>query len=452
MSRFVKQFLLNGTLRAGAMIVTVFLEAILVRLLIPAEYATWSIALSLSLIAIVFSQFGYQTSAIKIFSRYRNGTTQGFHNALLTAGAVWLFAAIALLIVYSLSFGFFFTGNHNDALFWSIYFMIISRGINTALAEGMRGINKIAISAALGGMGLHGGIIRVLSLSAGILLLYQNGTLNLENALWVSSFISSSNSVIILIFALKAIPDQSRISVTQVITNLKIDFATNFQLMCAQFFQLCSSRFTANLVGGALGLGQSLIPFILAQQISQLMLAPLTVLNGSIPNLLIDAHEKGDRKELEELMRAASTIAFATSLFVCIAVLIAGPNFFRIIFGDTQDSAYSFFIFLLPGILFNCYTGSAARALALLGEERAYAITGFITALFAVPIYILSGAYWNANGLAIASSVILIGQNIFYQRLVRVKFGVRSNASLSPKKLATALIQLRSIRTRTEEF
>lgn len=435
--------MVNGTLRAGAMLVSVLLEALLVRALLPADYATWGVALSFSLIAIVLTQFGYQTSAIKIFARFRDGNTQGFHSALVGASMVWALAALLLLVIFAFAFGIFFPLETDPELFWAIYAMTITRGVNTALAEGMRGTGHIVVSASLGGLGQHGGLIRTLGFGAAVAVLYFTGALDLANALWASALVSLIASAIIVSVAVKAIPDQKKVSMASAISAIRTDLPSNIRLMSAQFLQLGSSRFAANLVGGALALGPALAPYIIAQQISQLLLAPLTVLNGAIPNLIIEAHARKDRDELEKIMRAASTVAFLASVIGCVILVSAGPGFFRLVFGPDQGTAYTFFLILVPGFLFNSYTGSAARALALLGEEHAYAVTSLFTALAAIPLYIIGGMFWNAAGLALVTSVVLIGQNIVYLMLVRARLGVHSHAMLDPRKIRPALRNLK---------
>ena len=427
------------------MLASILLEALLVRALLPADYSNWILALSFSLIAIVITQFGYQTSAIKIFGRFHHANTRGFHSALAGAGVIWGIAASVLLIIFTFTFEVFFHSKDAE-LFWAIYAMTITRGINTALAEGMRGIGHIAISATLGGLGQHGGLLRIFGVGTAIVLLDITGKLDLTNILWASSLVSVFASAILIIVALKAIQDPRKVTFTSTLSAITMDLSSNFRLMIAQLTQLGSSRFAANLIGGALSLGSALTPFMLAQQMTQLILAPLTIVNGAIPNLIMDAHKQNNLNELEKIVRTSATIAFFTSLVVSIILISAGPHFFQLLFGVDQGQAFVFFLILVPGFLFNSFTGSAVRALALLGEEQAYAVTSFFITIVAIPLYIISGTVGGITGLAASTSLIIIFQNFLYLRLAYVKLGIRSHAYLSPRYIMPVIRNLKSKR------
>ena len=280
MNALFRNFFVNGILRAGATVFGVLIEALMVRALAPADYATWGVSLSLSLIAIVLIQYGYQTSAIKIFARHKSGDAAGFHTTLAAAAVIWFLSSLLFLTVFAFFFGIFFPGTADRTLFWAIAIMTIARGINTALAEGMRGIGHIATAAGLSGLGQHGGLVRALGLGAVLVTLHFFGRLDLVSALWAATAVSLAGCGWILILALRQIDDNDPVCVTGVRAAILRDFALNSRLMTAQLLQLGSSRFAANVIGGALALGPTLSPLLLAQQIATVVCRLLAISTG----------------------------------------------------------------------------------------------------------------------------------------------------------------------------
>ena len=191
------------------------------------------------------------------------------------------------------------------------------------------------------------------------------------------------------------------------------------------------------VIGGALLSGKPLAMLVAAQQLRNILTAPMTLFNGASPKLLIHAYRNGDKDELERLMRLGTSMAFVFVLCTSAVLLAGGSRLFVILFGNKYAEAAPYFAILVPGLAAFAMGGTAGRALILLGHQRAFMYYSIFIAAVTVPSNVWATQTFGAYGLAVATAIVLIFQNVVLVLMVRRLVGVWSHAYLSPRAYLT---------------
>jgi O-antigen/teichoic acid export membrane protein len=188
------------------------------------------------------------------------------------------------------------------------------------------------------------------------------------------------------------------------------------------------------IVGGTILSGPPLALLVAAQQVRNILTAPLTLFNGAAPKLMIHAYRDGDSEELQSIVRLGSS--FATVIVICLAppFLLVGNFIFTLLFGQLYaDSAY-YFALLIPGLLAFAVGGSGGRMMVLLGRQKEFMVYSACIAGLSIPMLAWSASNYGASGISIATSVLLVLQNAILVLLVRRYFGIWSHAYLAPQR------------------
>lgn len=431
-------------LRAGAMILAVVIEAFLVRSMPPDIYTNWGVVLSFVILAVVFVQFGYQTSALIIFSKIRDGkdatdVAEVLFSILFSVFVNSIFLFVFVSLFFEAMFGFGLTVG--SAILLTAFASM--RALNTSFAEGMRGWGKVQAASLLNGLGQHGGIVRSVLLAASLFFLSLFNLIDLNAVLWVSALTSGIVAFFLYLYILSLTNGRIRFREVSLKSHFEKYFMTNLRLMSSEQLQALSTRSAATLVGAVVGLKLELLPLILAQQLIQLVGAPLTVLNSAIPALLISAHNDNDQSKVEMVLRSGSTASFYLSCLIALCFVLGGDWLLILIFGQAGNGVWQLLLWMLPGFLFHSFTGSAGRALAILGFDRELFWLSAVSSCLGLVFFLCGAYFFGAQGLAIAVSLSLIIQKMAYWVAVYRKIGVLSHGYVNAFKAISNLIALK---------
>ena len=431
--------------KLGATIAALGVNALLARCLAQSEFAFYGVLIAFSAVFVVFLQFGFQTSITKIAA-----TASHTGDLKPLAAGVWGGTCITLILGFA---SYFVLVALRDLIFPPVENEVVSSGTvalsatyctSLALcilyAEAIRGLGYVGTASSLTGMGQHGGVVRTSILLLALLIFAGLYALNLAFALEIATFSSVITAAIslIILFRNHALKSDFATSVGDFFRNL----AMNFEMMLGQLLQLGASQHATLIVGGAVLSGPPLALLVAAQQIRNLLTAPMTLFNGASPKLLIHAWRNGETDELEQLVRLGSSVSVSLVLMGTPAFLLLGEWIFATIFGPAFEGASWYFALLLPGLLAFAMGGSAGRVMILLGRERAFLVYSAIAAATALPLLIWSGSVFGATGLSIATSAVMIIQNAALILLVRKYFGIWAHAHLNPARYVGLLQNL----------
>lgn len=427
---------LSAASRAAATFASLGINAIFARSLTHSEFAYFGVLISFSAAFAVFLQFGYQTNITKLAGEASHASD---HSAL--AAGIWGGTAIIFLLsvaAYPPLLEF------HDRLFPKIddtpasaELVALTLGYCTALSlailysEAIRGLGMVGMASSLTGMGQHGGIVRSALLLLATIPLALIHILALETALIAgiaASFVAAGWSLALLARcgALRSTPGET-------LREFRGNMSRNIQMMSGQLLQMGASQHATLIIAGAILSGFPLALLVAAQQLRNLLTAPMTLFNGASPKLLIHAFRSGNLKELEQLSRLGTSSAVAIIVVSAPILLLAGKPIFSLVFGSEYADASFLFALLYPGLLAFAMGGGAGRLLILLGYQRTFLVYSAVMAAFSIPMLAWSATEHGAVGISITTSILLIAQNVILVILARKRLGVWSHAYLSPR-------------------
>ena len=169
-----------------------------------------------------------------------------------------------------------------------------------------------------------------------------------------------------------------------------------------------------------------------------------TIVPGQILNLMISSsiaelYGRGQKSELERMLRSTATFAALISFALQgVLVLFRGP-ILAMLFGDFYVQAGTVLMIMAIGEVINAASGSCGLTLALAGKSRALMIANILCAV----IQFLVGTWAVRNhgivGLAIVTAAIRSLLFISLWLLARVYVGVWTHPTLSPLKAFRSL-------------
>lgn len=422
--------------RAIAMIVSLAIGAVTARALTTSEFAFFGVLISFSTVFVIFLQLGYQTGITKIAGEASHGGDRSAVGAAIWAGT----AAILLLALLSLPLLANFAGEFlprvngaqpSNTVIGMVVIYCVALALCIMFAEAIRGLGHIGWAASLTGMGQNGGIVRggIILAAAGVLALISS--LDLVVMLIIASLASLVAAIISLMKIARS--EDLAIRPAKIAREFKGHLGTNLRLMAGQLLQVLASQNAMLIVAGAILSGAPLAMVVAAQQVRNVLTSPMTLFNGAAPKLIIHAHRDGDKAELERLVRLGASLATIIVILVAPAFLLFGRLIFSLIFGTGFGDAAFYFSLLIPGLLAFAMGGSAGRLMVLCGRERAFMYYSLAMAAISIPALVWAASTHGAVGISIATSAILLVQNVILVVLVRRYFQIWPHAYLAPR-------------------
>ncbi len=144
-------------------------------------------------------------------------------------------------------------------------------------------------------------------------------------------------------------------------------------------------------------------------------------------------HQTGKRRELEQILRAATTVAAIPAIAVLAIVLFAGPQLFTWYFGEGYGRASAIFNILAMGQLALMWSGNAGYLLIMVGKTRLALLANLCSAIFLVIAGPLAGFYYGIMGVAVVAAITVVAQNLGQWLLAGIACGIWTH--VSPKAL-----------------
>lgn len=418
------------------MVVSLAIGAVTARALTTSEFAFVGVLISFSTVFVIFLQFGYQTGITRIAGEASHVGDRDAVGSAIWAGT----AAIILLSLICLPlFGKFaepllpeVNGSPpTQTIVWLALIYCVALALCVMYAEAIRGLGQIGWAASLTGLGQHGGVLRGVIIFTAALLVAYVGKLDLTAILLIAILASLIAAVVAIVRISRT--EKVLVSPSLVMNQFAGNLRSNLQLMAGQLLQVLASQNAMLIVAGALLSGAPLAMVVAAQQVRNILTSPMTLFNGAAPKLIIHAHRDGDLPELERLVRLGATLATLIVLLVAPFFLLFGRPIFSLIFGRGYGDASVYFSLIIPGLLAFAMGGSAGRLMVLCGRERAFMYYSLTMASLSIPTMVWSAKTYGATGISIATSVILILQNLVLVLLVRHFFHIWPQAYLAPR-------------------
>jgi O-antigen/teichoic acid export membrane protein len=168
-----------------------------------------------------------------------------------------------------------------------------------------------------------------------------------------------------------------------------------------------------------------------AVQLTLLISFFLGIANQITPASLAALHAAGDKAALEELLRktAGWGLIIATPAFG--TMLLFGRGMLELIYGEAYRAGYGTLAFLAVAQYINAAAGSPGMLMQMSGKQATLLKMTAFWVSCNIGLGILLAHWAGVSGIAAASCVALIGQNLTMVYYVRREIGVRTYAEIN---------------------
>lgn len=155
------------------------------------------------------------------------------------------------------------------------------------------------------------------------------------------------------------------------------------------------------------------------------------LLSAVIPPTVAELYAKGQKQELENMLRATAFMSTLFALGMALLFWIFGAKVLTVIFGASFGIAAPILGVLTLGHIVNALTGNCGVLLIMAGKDRVILSITFVFGVITGALAFVLAEYYGALGVAIASSLGLAGLNVSMWLFARYYLGIWTHARFS---------------------
>lgn len=410
-------------------------NALLARLLSPAEMGDYFLTFSLVGFAAIVAQSGLATTIVRLVAE---SLALGDHGRARQS-IKWVFRIISvsvLVVVLIMVFGggAFVSGQiFQSPMMGSVVHIsalwVVMQVFQTINAETFRGFHDIRLASVFGG--LSTGLFTALIF---FVLWIFRGHSNLREVVILSTVAGMSTvllSGVLLGKRFNTLPVGGReISLEEVLTiawPLWVTSLTLFVLTQADLWVL-----------GLFRDQDEVAIYGVAVRLVALIAMPLTIVNAVMQPVISDMYSRGKLIQLEKIMRASGTLVAIPAFTVLGLFVVFGDTILGYFFGEFYRGAGLVLLILSTGQLINVWAGSCGLALMLTGNQMLMMKISIVTGLLTILSSLLLVERYGSTGVAGAAALGIILQNILMLLAVRKKLQIWTHADY---RYVTAMVK-----------
>lgn len=434
-----RRLLAGGAWALGGRVALVFIgiltNALLARLLTPAELGAYFLAYSVVGMCTALGALGLIHTVVRFVAE-----SVGLEQYERVRRAIKLSLGIGLLGGLTVSSAYLlFGGTFAFALFnspalaavtgvtagWIVFAVI--QGI---LVEAFRGLHDIRMTVLFGGLTSGNGLLTGGLLSLLLLVILANRGETALSTVMLLAILSSAVSVLLAGSLLR-----------RRIASLPED-RSNSKLLAREVMSVAWPLMVSSLAMGVVVYADLWIvgAFLPQEQVAvygaaaRLMLfvyMPAQVVGLIVPPLIAEMYAQGRSRELERTLRTAATLAGLPSFLVLVAFMVAGEPILSLVFGEYYGQGALVLAVLSVGRLVQVWSGACEQALMMTGHQVAMMSLTLLGGVLIVVGAVLTVQTYGALGVAGAAAVGLAVQNILMVLVSKAKTGVWTHISVS---------------------
>lgn len=433
----IKHRLLSGGAWAlGGRVVLAFIglatNALLARLLIPAELGIYFLAYSVMGVCVVLGALGLTKAVVRFVAQ-----SVGLEQYTRTRQAIKLamgFGSLGALVVGGayLLFG----GGLATTLFDSPAFAAVAgltagwiavEVIRAIMAETFRGFHDIRGAVILGGFGSGGnGILSGGLLSFLLLLLFMSRGEAGVGTVILLAVISGGASALLAGLLLWRKVDSLPQDASDVRAGEMMHAA--WPLMVTTLFALALTQSSLWIAGAFLG-QEEVALYGAAYRLMVYVAIPLQIANVVAPPLIAEMYAQNRVGELQRILRALTTLSGIPAFLLLAAFVLLGSPIMGLIFGDYYREAAGLLALLSIGQIMSVLVGSCGEALMMTGHQSTVMVVTIFTGLLTVAGSIWAVQHYGTIGLAGAVAGGLVLQNTAMLLAIKLKVGIWTHAT-----------------------
>ena len=401
-------------------------NALLARLLLPAELGAYFLVLSLVTVAATLAQLGLGQAVVRLVAGALavgdRGRARALIRRVLQLGGV---GAVAGAAVLALGPGGFllarvFHAPQTAAVLRLAGVWALLWAVRALLAETFRGLMDFRHAVIFA---KASAVVVSILLYGGLLLLRGRG--ELDDVLWVcviSAAVSLAVASVVLRRRVRRLDIGPDVPVAAVWRSAAPLFANN--VLALLFLH------TNVWLLGALASPESVASFGAAMRLGVLAVLPLMIVNAVVPPLVAELHSRGSTVRLGRLLRNTAGAALVPGLVVAGAVFLFAGDLLRIVYGEFYSGAATALVWIAAGQVVVLATGSCGVTLIMTGHERLRLWITTLVGLAGVPLGFVLISGLGLTGAAVNVAVGLTLQNVAAWIAVRVKLGLWTHAGV----------------------
>jgi O-antigen/teichoic acid export membrane protein len=403
--------------------------ALIARLLPPSELGVYSIAYSMVLLGGTVGTLGLNNTVVRMVAESMGLNQPGRARQIVKQVFILSgFGALLIGSIYWLAGGmiaaqFLKLPRHSAVSVLICAWMIVAI-FQQLVSETFRGFHEVSWATIVGG--LASGLIFIGGL--GTIWLAGQATLAAVLICAVGSVAATvAAGGLVLFKKVSKLPKQAgakdgvtlvealHVSWPLMVTNL-----THFAVTQADVWILSAFRSQ-----------EELAIYSAAARLITLVVMPLVLLNAVIPPIIAELHVQGKKAALETTLRSTAALAGLPALIVLLAFVFLGKPILALIYGEFFVKGAAILAILSCGQIVNVWAGSCAITLVMTGNQNSRMAIAIASAAGAI-----GGGVWAVQthgmiGVAVASALTMIGQNVANVLYVKSKVGVWTHASFS---------------------
>ena len=421
-------------------------NGLLARMLTPAEFGAYFLALSIVTFGAVIGSLGLTKTVVRFVAESMVLNQYG-----RTRSAIYLVLAFTVLGALGVGLGYFLVGDLvGGYLFHSSVLVAITAlmagwmalsVVQEVTAETFRGFHDVRMAALLGGLATGGNssglVMRLLLLACLALLWMTRGETDLKTVVLVIIGSGSVSLILALwllrgkVSALETRGAEGDISANEVLRDgIPILFISLTSLVL-----LSSSDIW---ILGALGSQEDVAVYAAASRLVILIAMPLLVTNLVLPPIIAEMYAQEETDKLERTVRTFSTLAGAPSLVLLIGFMFLGGPILGLVYGSYYESGATVLVILSAARVVAVWSGSCGTMLQFTGHQTAMLRVNLFTSPLFIAGAVLVVRDFGPVGVATVSAATMILQNVLLVLVAKRKTGMWTHVSfsLSPLKKA----------------
>lgn len=396
------------------------INALLARLLSPAEMGIYFLLMTLVAALAMAAQLGLNHVVVRMIAEALGKNDPSAAKSAVRAVALYGFigAALAAASVGGLPGQWLATEVFDSQLMrgalGAAAMLVFFAGLQSLLGEALRGFHDVPRATIVGGL------LSSLSFVLALAIIFALGTrLSLTAVLWVN-VVGFAVAVLAggfwLMRKLVHVKPHNSPTGRRVLSLAAPMFLVNifvFLLMQADLWLVGMYRPPAEVaVYGA------------AARLAATTMLITSLLYAVLPPYIAEKFARQEIGALQELLRSAATATTLLALPWVAMLVIFAPQLLSLVYGPYYASGHSVLVLLSLGLLSNVLTGMRGYVLLMTGHERALLVLTAISSAFHIALCWLAAKYLNSNWVALAAMLATIVHCTAEMLLVKRRLGI----------------------------
>ncbi|MBI4394399.1 MAG: oligosaccharide flippase family protein [Euryarchaeota archaeon] len=412
--------------RAVLAVTALVANVILARLLSPAEFGTYFLAVTIVSAGGMLAQFGLGPTLIRVVAiddsqESRKGVPSTVLAALLASAGIGALLAAVLLVGPGarLAEDVFHSGPLVGVLGFAAAWMI-AQALVVLVAESFRGLSDIRMASLLGPS--LASLLNAVVLAAVFVL---DGRASLEAAVFVGAGAAVGSLLLgggLLALRLRNVPLGNGVPTARLLSLSMPILVANGTLFVLNYADV--------VIVGAYRGATDVGVYAAAQRLAGVAVIPFLIMDAVVPPMIASQHARGNTAGVARILRTAATLGAVPAMAALCLFAVAGGPILSLIYGDFYAQAALILVVLAAGDALNACGGSAGMALLMTGRQRSVMFIMAATAILGVVGSVAGVTYFGTLGVAVATSLAVVFQKALLVRAARREVGVWTHASL----------------------